>query len=125
MREAIREGMREGIRGDEEQIDGGKGFQARAVFISTHQYSSALISPQAPGDDDVIIRTTGKELERGACAEPCSEDENFPRTFRGGSEYENFLPLVLHNHPAASPAASPAAAAGDAGCLRRGGGLHG
>ena len=108
MREAIREGMREGMRGNEEQIDGGKGFQARAVFISTHQYSSALISPQAPGDDDVIIRKTGKELERGACAEPCSEDENF-------------LPLVLHNHPAASPAA----AAGDAGCLRRGGGLHG
>ena len=106
------------------QIDGGKGFQARAVFISTHQYSSALISPQAPGDDDVIIRKTGKELERGACAEPCSEDENFPRTFRGGSEDEIFLPLVLHNHPAASPAASPAATAGDAVCLRRGGGLH-
>ena len=90
MREAIREGMREGMRGDEEQIDGGKGFQARAVFISTHQYSSALISPQAPGDDDVIIRKTGKELERGACAEPCAEDENFPRTFRGGSEDGNF-----------------------------------
>ena len=60
MREAIREGMREGMRGDEEQIDGGKGFQARAVFISTHQYSSALISPQAPGDDDVINQNSSQ-----------------------------------------------------------------
>jgi hypothetical protein len=49
--------MREAIRGDEGGDEGGNQGRAGAIFISTH----------TPGDDDVINRTAGKELEGGAC----------------------------------------------------------